>query len=151
MKTVHVQTTDGVVAVPIDQVVRDLYQIDKLALLTAVIDLFGAEIYETARLKGWYDTPSTFPERIAMLHSELSEALEEWRMPGATFEYKETPISADNPSLVPKPVGVASELADVLIRLFEMATSEKVHLARAVVSKMSYNKARSYRHGNKRL
>jgi len=37
------------------------------------------EAYETAKEKGWHDVPATFGDRIALCHSELSEALEAYR------------------------------------------------------------------------
>jgi hypothetical protein len=37
------------------------------------------EAHETAKLKGWWDDEKSFGEVIALMHSELSEALEEAR------------------------------------------------------------------------
>ena len=41
-----------------------------------------AEIVENNTAKGWYENCATFPEAMAMLHSEVSEALEAWRKYG---------------------------------------------------------------------
>ena len=38
-----------------------------------------AEIVENNTAKGWYENCATFPEAMALLHSEVSEALEAWR------------------------------------------------------------------------
>jgi hypothetical protein len=37
------------------------------------------EAHETAKSKGWWDEEKSFGEVIALMHSELSEALEEAR------------------------------------------------------------------------
>lgn len=84
-------------------------------------------------------------EDIALMHSELSEALEDirtgqWSMIYDTMPGKEL-----------KPLGVPSELADVLIRVFAFAAKHKIDLADAVVRKMLYNETRPYKHGGKAL
>ena len=37
------------------------------------------EVWQTAHDKGWHDIERSFGEYIALMHSELSEALEEYR------------------------------------------------------------------------
>ena len=78
------------------------------------------EAHAIAKEKGWWDQERTFGDCIALVHSELSEALEayrvrelvEWTRPGYW------PPHLDSP---PKPMGVASELADVVIRIADTA------------------------------
>ena len=44
---------------------------------------------------------------------------------------------------------VIEELADVLIRVFDLCGAHGWDLERAVLDKMAFNKTRSYRHGGK--
>ena len=105
------------------------------------IDHLLTECKRTADEHGFTD--ATPGEDIALMHSELSEALEDIRagkeLSALTFNEKG------------KPEGVPSELADVCIRVFHFARKHNVDLAEAVVQKMIYNESRPYRHGGKVL
>lgn len=91
-----------------------------------------------AEAKGF--TQVTVPEMVALLHSEVSEALESYRNNEALLWYAEDG----------KPEGVAAEFADVLIRLLHYAHILGIDLEGAVKDKMDYNESRPYRHGGKR-
>ena len=52
---------------------------------------------------------------------------------------------------IEKPEGIAIELADLLIRVFDMSRELKIPILSALDWKMDYNKTREYRHGNKTL
>lgn len=71
--------------------------------------------------------------RIALTHSELSEALEELRI---------KPLSRSS---------FGEELADVIIRVADLAHIAGVDLEREVENKMWKNKGREYQHGGKAL
>lgn len=43
------------------------------------INEFAAEVHKNAVDHGWWDGERTFPEIVALIHSEVSEALEEYR------------------------------------------------------------------------
>lgn len=51
---------------------------------------------------------------------------------------------------VAKPVGVDSELADILIRVLDLLHYRQINVDALVTEKMRYNNARPYRHGGKR-
>lgn len=109
--------------------------------------------YQTALSKGWYASDSAMPEdsynslrqasSIALMHSELSEALEEIR---ANLQVNEVYYEDDG-----KPCGVPSELADVIIRILDFSGRWNIDIEKIVEEKMQYNSRRSYRHGNKVL
>lgn len=90
-----------------------------------------AEVRALNIQKGWRDQGTTFAEYIALLHSEVSEMLEEWRN------------NNDNE--------LKLEYADVLIRLLDMADVYGIDLILAYTQKMEKNWDRPYLHGGKTL
>lgn len=112
------------------------------------------EVGENAIKHGWWDEERTFGELIALCHSELSEALEEFRrgkMPDET--YYSSPIngkiSREPNEWCYKPEGVPSELADVVIRIFDMCHHYGINIEEAILEKHEFNKTRPYKHGGK--
>ena len=99
------------------------------------------ESHNTAVDKGWWEEPRSFGELIALIHSELSEALEDYRNGFAANQiyYRDGQ----------KPCGVPIELADVLIRIGDLCGYFGIDLEQAVKKKLQYNKGRPYRHGGK--
>lgn len=81
--------------------------------------------------------------KIALAHSELSEAVEaardnHWLM--RTVEGKDG---------VFKPEGFVVELADTVIRIFHIAEQLGLDLEGAIEAKMEYNHTRPHRHGGR--
>ena len=124
------------------------------------------EIHKNAVEHGWWDEPRTFGEIVALCHSELSEALEEYRN-GQPMKYyrpcgighivcnKEGRrfISEDGicEYMKDKPEGIAVEMADCIIRILDWAGKEGLDMDAIIREKMDYNKTRPYRHGGKAL
>lgn len=88
---------------------------------------------------------ATVPEKLVLIHSEVSEALEEYRtLPAGVLRQGETHAGG-------KPVGFDSELADVVIRVFDLAESLGIDIERAILAKHAYNITRPHRHGGKAI
>ena len=102
------------------------------------------EIAAVNRANGWFDSHRTFGEDIALLHSEVSEAFEAYRSWGLRDM-----TSQPEGGLLPKPEGVGSEFADVLIRLLDSCYRSGVDLEAEYERKLAHNRVRGYRHGGK--
>lgn len=91
--------------------------------------------------KGWRTPdaePRQFTEMTSLLHSEVTEAFEACRNRDPVLWYE-----------LGKPMGVASELADVIIRVLDWADEHDLPLIEAVLQKHAYNQTRAYKHGGK--
>jgi len=93
------------------------------------------ECHKTAVEHGWWDVPRSDGELIALIHSELSEALEALRHGNPPSEH------------IPEFTGVEEELADVIVRVFDFAAARGWRLVEALAAKMEFNENREYRHG----
>ena len=111
------------------------------------------EVTATNKALGWYDKPVSFGEGMALLHSEVSEALEAWRRWGTedTTEGAHFPDGTLYDGTRPKPEGVGSEFADVFIRLLDYCARFGIDLQAEYERKLAYNRTRPYRHGEKPL
>lgn len=89
---------------------------------------------------GWNDRPIPIPEMVALIHSEASEALESYR--------NNEPIAWTDDA--GKPQGIASEFADILIRVAHYASLLRIDLELEVERKLNFNRTRGYRHGGKK-
>ena len=110
-------------------------------------------VHELAVEKGWYegtpkaDDPTWLGARLALVHSEVSEALECVRRGQMTRTYQSWP-EAVGPT---KPEGLPTELADVVIRVLDLCESLGIDLELEIVCKHAFNRTRPARHGGKKL
>lgn len=102
-------------------------------------------IGEWAKRKGWWGIELiNIPEKICLMHSELSEALEEYRNGISPKQIYTDPSDTRN-----KPEGISIELADTVIRILHFCAEFDIDLEAAITQKMAYNEGRPYRHGDK--
>lgn len=74
-------------------------------------------------------------EIIALMHSELSEALEGLRHGNPPDEH------------IPQHRSLGVELADAVIRIFDTAEAEGIDLGAVIRDKHAFNEGRPYKHG----
>lgn len=127
---------------------------------------WARRIHEIAVKHGWWETEEgecddggrPFLEIVALCHSELSEALEEYRndKPMAyqvqSYGIVEGRVENDPAKWFPasKPEGVAVEMIDCMIRILDWCGHEGIDVDTLMEKKVMYNKKRPYRHGGKK-
>lgn len=90
--------------------------------------------------KGWLtETPRNPAEQLMLIVTELAEACEAFRVGNPPCE---------RPGME-QYSHAAEELADVVIRCFQMAGEHNIPLADAVMAKMAFNETRPVKHGKK--
>lgn len=132
-----------------------------------MLNELARKIHKNAINHGWWEAERPFSEVVALCHSELSEALEEYRAGRANTWFRcEEAVGAGNPDITcnsgcesydtkpckwfnPKPEGIAVEMADCLIRILDWAAHEGLDMDSIIAMKMAYNENRPYRHGGK--
>ncbi|MFJ4286425.1 hypothetical protein ACIPY0_12340 [Paenarthrobacter nicotinovorans] len=118
-----------------------------------------ARAYKQSADKGFHDNEPTEAravlslnaERIALMHSELSEALEELRKgypPHVTYYPTDFLGAPEGPH---KPEGVPSEMADVVIRVLDFCGANEIDLESIILEKLDYNATRAHKHGGKQF
>jgi len=120
------------------------------------INELAKEIHQIAVDHGWWEVKKPFGDVIALCHSELSEAFEEYRngKPMLYVEDKESGlgistnmVDIERPNF--KTEGIATEMADCIIRILDWCASEDIDIEKIINIKNEYNKTRSYKHGGK--
>ncbi len=112
--------------------------------------------HANSKEKGWWrlepgggvdPDPETIAAKLALVHNEVSEALECVRDGDMRTLYRRPYPGFD----ARKPEGFPTELADIVIRVMDLAEATGVDLGAAILEKMDYNETRPYKHGGKRL
>lgn len=93
---------------------------------------------EWAKSKSWGINNRSVLERLALIHSEVSEIVLALRK---GLPVREISVSAGVPD------GVPIEIADVVMRLMVLCAEEDIDLERAMRMKLIYNRSRPPRHG----
>tara|TARA_R110000803_G_scaffold86474_1_gene152844 strand:- start:19940 stop:20266 length:327 start_codon:yes stop_codon:yes gene_type:complete len=93
------------------------------------------KVYKNAVNHGFWQEDPNDGERMALIHAEISEALEALRN--------------GNPSSnkIMEYSSLEEELADTVIRIMDYAFGNDLDIAGAIIAKIEYNKSREYMHG----
>lgn len=126
--------------------------------INTMINELSKKIHENNKSKGFYDEPKNIGEMLCLVHSEVSEALECDRKDiyaGITNDQKEilngSPTDQDWKEYFQEFIkdSFEDELADIAIRVFDLAAFKGVDLEYHILAKMKYNSMRPHKHGKK--
>ena len=136
--------------------------------MIAQLNTLATAIFENAKKKGWYDNgkAQNIGERIALIHSECSEALEadrEDRYTNYTNKHDKNlmNISVEGvlrliPMYFKEDFEVyikdtfEDEMADIIIRVLDMCALKNIDIEAHIQAKMRYNELRPKQHGGKK-
>lgn len=120
------------------------------------LDILAKKCWEISESKGFHEPSeredgivrdASPVERMMLIVSEVSEMMEAYRDDKAADSYRQ---ERDKRGFW-KPEGVASELADTVIRCFDYAHNHGVPLGQVVKEKMEYNQTRPHKHGGRTI
>ena len=140
----------------VPQKVQDEEEILSLIMTSRGLNEVCDLVHDANVAKGFYDKEKSFPEIIALCHSELSEALEadrklRWVIGDAaktTLQIKNDTLFKDEFKQHVKDT-VEDEIADEFIRLMDLCGYYKIDIENHIAAKLRFNKLREYKHGNK--
>lgn len=93
------------------------------------INKFAEMAHDNAVRKGWWSANDRITDKLLMIHSEVSEAVDNYR----------------------HDLDMTEELADVLIRTMDLMFAFNIDIESALLAKHEKNTKRGYRHGNLKI
>jgi NTP pyrophosphatase (non-canonical NTP hydrolase) len=109
------------------------FEIDFIASVRTV----AKDIHNNSRKKGFWPKNTNIGEKLALVHSEISEALEAVRDNTKPDKY------------CPNHSNFSVELADAVIRIFDIADEFNLNLGQIILDKHAFNKTRPHKHNRK--
>lgn len=125
-----------------------------------MINELAREIHENAKSKGFYEEEKNIGELLCLIHSEVSEALEadredshtDWDNFNAELKAQKSEGYRDawktSFDLHVKDT-FEDELADIMIRVMDLAAYKGINLEEHIKLKMTRNSLRDYKHGKR--
>ena len=123
-----------------------------------MINRLSKEIHENNKSKGFYEAEKNIGEMLCLIHSEVSEALESDRneqyasMTDTLWEDMNRDLDDDYFQHAFKEYckdTFEDELADIMIRVMDLAVHKKIDLEAHIKAKMRFNSLRPHKHGKK--
>jgi len=120
-----------------------------------MINELAKEVNQNARNKGFFDSEKNIGEMLCLIHSEVSEALEADRKDifatGNIFAVNGWTNDGDFKASFKENVKdtFEDELADIMIRVMDLAAFKGVNLEEHIKAKMRFNSLREHKHGKK--
>ncbi|CAK0743046.1 putative NTP pyrophosphohydrolase MazG catalytic core domain-containing protein [Azospirillaceae bacterium] len=87
--------------------------------------------WKVTKPEDWTESEYKIPAILALVHSEVSEALEDFRKDNRAH--------------------FAEEIADVMIRCLDLCAGQNIDIEKEILAKLEKNKLRGFRHGGKRV
>jgi NTP pyrophosphatase (non-canonical NTP hydrolase) len=120
-----------------------------------MINELAKEIHENNKAKGFYESEKNIGEMLCLIHSEVSEALEADRKglftTGNIYSVNDRTDDGIFKTSFEKCIkeSFEDELADIMIRVMDLAAFKGIDLDEHIKAKVRYNKLREYKHGKK--
>lgn len=125
-----------------------------------MLNELGKVALDTAQSKGFMKPDEPTPRQIALMHTELSEALEADRCDNFTKDEINVILELSVERMTDENFikfyednvkgNFEEEMADLVIRAIQFSRFKNIDLDTHVAAKMRYNKLRPFKHGGKK-